>query len=209
MTGYTTYFKEMSGFRCRSLRGIYFLLGGLLYAALFGQCANDPDAQYREYSSRLLDYTVSEAIHLPLDSSTPPSIGYFQILRGDTLKYVFYNGFNRSLYIYDFRSEKLIRKLTLEYAGGELPNINAFYYINPDSILYFPQYGDYYLIGNETGNIYSGKVNFVDEDDKNKIESHWITSSNPVIKIENTIYINNVFGWIAQEGDLEKFLLMV
>ena len=126
----------------------------------------------------------------------------------DNLEYLFYNKFNKSIYFYDFRKEKLKRQIYLTYEKGKFPSINAFYYLNQDSILLFPEYGDFYYVCDRNGKISSEKLSFVDQDDKDKIESHWITSSNPIVRLENNIYINNVFGWIAKEGEPDKFLLI-
>lgn len=163
---------------------------------------------FNDYPSPTIPFTTPKEVKLPLDSFSSPLISYYQIVKNDTLKFIFYNKFNHSLYAYDFFGENLIDKTKLQYDRGKLPDISAFYYINSDSILLFPEYGDYYYLCNEEGAIYSDKVSFIDEDDRDKIESHWISSSAPIVKIGSNIYINNVFGWIAKEEDDDKFLLI-
>ncbi|HMO39982.1 MAG TPA: hypothetical protein PKC76_11415 [Saprospiraceae bacterium] len=184
---------------------IVFLIAHLLSHS---SCSLDK-YQSNTYNFNLLEFSVAKEIHLPLDTATPPLIGYFQVLHRETdsLKYLIYNRFNKTLYFYDFKNEKLDKKVALAYKKGKIPDINAFYYLNKDSILLFPEYGDFYFICDETGMINS-KSSFVDEDDAQRIESHWITASNPLIKMNNYIYINNVFGWIAKEGEEDKFLLI-
>lgn len=179
----------------------------LFMGAVFSHCSVE-QAYSSDYPVKAIPFSISKEICLPLDSFSAPAISYFQIVRGDTLKFLFYNAFNRSLYTYDFRRAQLITKTTLQTESGELPAISAFYYLNRDSILLFPEYGRYYYWCNEKGRVYPGKISFVDEDDTDKIESHWISSSAPLAKFGNTIYINNVFGWIAREGDPDKFLLI-
>jgi hypothetical protein len=160
------------------------------------------------YSAVAINHTVANEIKLPLDSLTPPFGNYFQILYEDTLRFVMLNDFNKSLYMYDFYGERLLKKISLKYEYGNLPQLNAFYYLNSDSILLFPEYGDFYFFCNQEGDVYPNKIRFVDENDQDKIESHWIKNSAPLVNMGANIYINNVFGWIAREDDPDKYLLI-
>lgn len=177
-----------------------------LIGCIFFQCKENTIPI--DYEEKELDFTNTKQILLPLDSLTQPLIPYFQILEGDTVKYLFYNKFNKKVYVYDFFRENLVKKIPLNFDFGNESDINAFHYINQDSILFFPEYGDYYYVGNEDGSKKLQKKYFVDEDDKDMIESHWIKSSAPLININDKIYINNVFGWMATESETDKFLLI-
>jgi len=157
-----------------------------------------------------LNFSIAKEIYLPLDSISQPLNPYFQILEkdSDTLKYLFYNKFNESIYVYDFFRKKLIKKIPFTRSFGDSGQISAFHYINKDSIFYFPQYGDYFHLSREGGNMDEKKIKFVDEDDQEKIESHWIKSSSPLVMMDEKIYINNVFGWMALQEENDKFLLI-
>lgn len=190
----------------QKLKNIFLALQLTLITLVSQQCIQDESP--KDYPVNKINFSITKEIHLPLDSFTQPLLNYYQILPEDTLKFIILNKFNKSIYIYDFKGSKLLKKTPLIFESGEPLNLDAFYYLNKDSILLFPEYGDFYLICNEDGLVSPEKRGFVDEDDKDKIESHWITSSNPIIEIDNKIYINNVFGWIAKEDDLDKFLLI-
>ncbi|MCB0629950.1 MAG: hypothetical protein KDD15_09465 [Lewinella sp.] len=184
-------------------------LFNLLLIFLLLQNCREVSHLANDYPATQIEYSNPKVINLPLDSFSPPMVPYGQVLRGDTLKYMFYNHFNTSLYTYDFRNSVLIKKIVLDYEKGEkLPEINAFYYINSDSILLFPQYGDFFFICNDNGKIYGDRISFVDDDDQDKVESHWISSSFPVVKIGSKIYIKNAFGNIAYDTDPKRFLLI-
>lgn len=170
-------------------------------------CGQNANNQIME--EKRIAFSISKEIKLPLDSFSQPQLLYFQVLNDDTLKFVFYNSFNQSFYLYDFFQERLIQKINLYSHKGNVPsNISAFYILNIDTIFLFPQNGNYYFLCNRQGAVYSNKIIFVDNDDLNKVESHFIHSSTPVIRRNENIYINNLFGWVARENDQDKFLLI-
>lgn len=185
---------------------LVFLLILLVCSLTF--CVNEAGLSSKQkYDIPTFDLTYGGTKALPLDSITPPLIGYFQILNEDNLLYCFYNPYNQSIYQYDFRKEKLHQIIPIQNPLGEMPDISTFYIINPDSILLLPKYGSNFFLCDSTGIIYN-KKSFVDPNDVDKIESHWVSSSAPLIKIGSNIYINNVFGWIATPEEKDKFLLI-
>lgn len=190
----------------RKLNSFTLYLQIILIFCIFSQCRSDNSL--KNYPVNKIKFSIEKTVNLPLDSLSQPFLSYIQVIEEDTLKLIFYNKFNQSLYVYDFRNEKPIEKLPVSFPMGELPVITAFYYINRDSILLFPEYKDFYYVCNEKGEINASRIKFVDEDDQDKIVNHWVTSSNPIIKLDNDIYINNGFGWVAKEGDHDKFLVI-
>jgi hypothetical protein len=189
-------------------RSFLLILTLALSVNLLTSCINEPGLPSKQkYDIPAFSLSHGGTIALPLDSITPPLMSYFQILNEDNLLYCFYNPYNQSIYQYDFRKEKLYKIISIQNPLGEVPDISTFYVINSDSILLFPKYGSNFFLCDSTGVIYN-KKSFVDADDKDKIESHWVSSSAPLIKIGSDIYINNVFGWIATPEEKDKFLLI-
>lgn len=175
---------------------------------LSASCKNKIETIYSYDDIPIVKHSILDSIALPLDDESNPYLNNYQLIRGDTLKLIFLNDLNKSIYIYDFYNESLVKKITLKSNVGSIPDLMSFYYINHDSIILLPLYGDYLLLCNSEGQINSSKIQFVDEDDNNNIESHRVSSSNPLTFSKGKIYINNSFGWIATEKEEDKYLII-
>lgn len=165
----------------------------------------------QSYNVNQINYTVTKEIRLPLDTFSQPTNSYFQLVKSqDTIKYIFLNTFTKSIYIYDFLRQSLIQKIQLidVKKNRTEEDFAAFYFLNNDSIFLFPKHGNYFYLCDKKGIIYSSKLRFVDNDDLDKVEGHYITSSTPIIEINRKLFINNPMGWVSRQGDKEKFLLI-
>ena len=156
-----------------------------LLALLFYSCSDvqlDNSCFENERVSSIILEERKEKISFSLDSLSPANVSYSKILElNDTLYYSFINNYNRLIYVYNYHTKKLIKKIpvTGKMSGYEI--------INWDSIVTYRR-SDYKLVLQDSkANVIKTHI-ITPQIDRNGYYA-MPTSSSQVLSVKNNIYM--------------------
>lgn len=187
----------------------YIVINLLLF--VFSSCLNKNVSDYKLNNTlsktlNQIDYQIQadSSISFSLDQETAPSIQYFQILQHKTGSYyVLYNNYNKIIYLYNLINGQLSYTVPLENIDY---TVIGFYFYSIDSFLVFPEYGDHYH--QYSSSVKNKKIGYIDIANKGKLFFHRAFPWAPIFANGTKIYLNNIHGSIAIEGDTINYLII-
>ena len=164
---------------------------------LFQSCAYDIVTNKNDKKNNLTAsyelLQIGEKRFLLDDESQPRNrcIQLYEDIKTDSLYYTFYNEYNNSIYVYDYLSSNLIKKIQFDKEGsdGVYPYRSGYYISSFDSIYFRSMSTNRLYVLNESGMKYQ-TINLRADLNHNVIPpTIKITTETPIYKIGNVLYL--------------------
>lgn len=154
-----------------------------------------------------------------LDSITATRIKYSQTFYDNNGKLIltFMNGFDNSIYLYDFYGSKnFFKKIKFEKSGANsVKMMGGYYFHSIDSLLIFDKIGYSIKFSDSIGNISETKIDIASEEESKdkayflKYPVYDFTTANSIKKYKDNLLLTGMYPWAINDTMIDKFNITV